>query len=34
VIKETGGSPREIDASIALGLISVSARVRVSFELR
>jgi uncharacterized protein YggE len=34
VIKETGGSPREIDASIALGLISVKARVRVSFELR
>lgn len=34
VIQGTGGNPGEADKSIAVGQISVSARVRVSFELR
>ena len=34
VIQGTGGGPGEADTSIAIGQISVSARVRVSFELR
>lgn len=34
VIQGSGGSPEEADKSIAMGQISVSARVRVSFELR
>lgn len=34
VIQSTGGSPLESEESIALGQISVNARVRVSFELR
>ena len=34
VIQGTGGSSGEADKSIAVGQISVSARVRVSFELR
>jgi uncharacterized protein YggE len=34
VIQGTGGSSGEADKSIALGQISVNARVRVSFELR
>jgi len=34
VIPGTGGSPGEADKIIAMGQISVSARVRVSFELR
>jgi uncharacterized protein YggE len=34
VIQGAGGSPGEADKSIAMGQINVSARVRVSFELR
>jgi uncharacterized protein YggE len=34
VIQSTGGSPGEVDKSIAMGQVSVNARVRVSFELR
>lgn len=34
VIHVNGGSPEEADKIIAMGQISVSARVRVSFELR
>jgi len=34
VIQGTGGGPEEADKSIAVGQISVSARVRVSFKLR
>lgn len=34
VIQDTGGSPLRTNTSIAVGQISVSARVRVSFELR
>jgi hypothetical protein len=33
-VQNVGGDPLETEGSIALGQISINARVRVSFELR